>query len=344
SYAAYQSVNQLCQTNQGSFVLMQPGVEYEEVRGYRFGYNGAENDIEINVDYTVYAFEARIYDSRLGRFFSVDPLTAKYPIWSPYCFAGNSPIALIDYKGMGPDDPKHGESRKSGDCIEYWDEYQNDGSGAWVDYKPTSFPKIKIQFVKEYFIQNEECHYAGEPYDDCITSFNYGQNILHDNFDLLLGSKIKTDASVPISQENIGSGELLELQGLARKVIPKMKILLDAAGNARINGNLYNEVMKFVPNQAGYYVFAFSIGYGYHTMTLIVDKTDVNNVVLYSADQFFGWANRTTGDEDLRIEKFNKVANTYTNLAHKSYNDKNLLIIKSQIYPTVWLVTPCFER
>lgn len=52
----------------------------------------------------MYAFEARIFDSRLGRFFSKDPLEAKYASWSPYIFAGCNPIRYVDVLGMGPGD------------------------------------------------------------------------------------------------------------------------------------------------------------------------------------------------------------------------------------------------
>lgn len=42
----------------------------------------------------------RIYDSRLGRFLSVDPISKEYPWYSPYQFAGNKPIKFIDIDGM----------------------------------------------------------------------------------------------------------------------------------------------------------------------------------------------------------------------------------------------------
>jgi len=41
----------------------------------------------------------RIYDGRLGRFLSVDPLTKSFAWYSPYQFAGNTPIAAIDLEG-----------------------------------------------------------------------------------------------------------------------------------------------------------------------------------------------------------------------------------------------------
>jgi len=42
----------------------------------------------------------RIYDPRLGRFLSVDPLASKYPELTPYQFASNSPIQAIDLDGL----------------------------------------------------------------------------------------------------------------------------------------------------------------------------------------------------------------------------------------------------
>lgn len=42
----------------------------------------------------------RIYDPRLGRFLSVDPLTKSYPSLSPYPYAMNRPIDGIDLDGL----------------------------------------------------------------------------------------------------------------------------------------------------------------------------------------------------------------------------------------------------
>ena len=42
----------------------------------------------------------RIYDPRLGRFLSVDPITAQYPELTPYQFASNRPIDGIDLDGL----------------------------------------------------------------------------------------------------------------------------------------------------------------------------------------------------------------------------------------------------
>ena len=64
---------------------------------YRFGFNGKEKNTELNSDN--YDFGARIYDGRLGRWLSVDPLWYKYPDLGTYNFCANNPIFFIDPDG-----------------------------------------------------------------------------------------------------------------------------------------------------------------------------------------------------------------------------------------------------
>ena len=51
---------------------------------YRFGFNGMEKDNELKGVGNSLDFRERIYDSKLGRFLSVDTLTAQYPFYKPY--------------------------------------------------------------------------------------------------------------------------------------------------------------------------------------------------------------------------------------------------------------------
>lgn len=67
---------------------------------YRYGFNGQEADDETNGSGNSYDFGERIYDSRLGKFVSADPLAPSFPWWSPYIFAGNTPIQAIDLDGL----------------------------------------------------------------------------------------------------------------------------------------------------------------------------------------------------------------------------------------------------
>jgi RHS repeat-associated protein len=65
--------------------------------GYRYGFNGKENDKDISegdLD-----FGARIYDSRLGRWLALDPLMKKYPNESNYAYVADNPIFYKDADG-----------------------------------------------------------------------------------------------------------------------------------------------------------------------------------------------------------------------------------------------------
>jgi len=66
-----------------------------------FGFNGKENDNEVyGSTGTFQDYGMRMYDTRVCRFISVDPITKKYPMFSPYQFASNTPIWGIDQDGL----------------------------------------------------------------------------------------------------------------------------------------------------------------------------------------------------------------------------------------------------
>lgn len=85
--------------------MLMPGRKYSITNtNYRYGFNGKENDNDIENSAQDYGM--RIYDGRLGRFLSVDPLTENFPFYTPYSFAGNSPIINLDLDGREPLDFK----------------------------------------------------------------------------------------------------------------------------------------------------------------------------------------------------------------------------------------------
>jgi len=65
---------------------------------YRFGFNGKEKEDGMD---GVYAFEARIFDSRIARWFSTDPREGDYAWQSTYAYYKNSPISTLDFLGKG---------------------------------------------------------------------------------------------------------------------------------------------------------------------------------------------------------------------------------------------------
>jgi RHS repeat-associated protein len=66
----------------------------------RYRFCGKEKDEESGL----YYFGARYYSPWTCRFINIDPLADKYPFYSPYLYAGDSPINTIDVDGLGPAD------------------------------------------------------------------------------------------------------------------------------------------------------------------------------------------------------------------------------------------------
>ena len=82
-------------------VLKSEGLEadFEKncANSYRYGFNGMEKETDISEgDYTT---SYRLLDSRLGRWFSIDPRFDKFSWQSPYVSMDNNPIYLKDPLG-----------------------------------------------------------------------------------------------------------------------------------------------------------------------------------------------------------------------------------------------------
>jgi RHS repeat-associated protein len=109
--------------------MIQPGRKYEAESGYRYGFNGKENDNEVKGEGNSMVFENRILDTRLGKWLSTDPLESQYPWQSTYAYYANSPIAQIDYFGMGDYYDKDGKylgADKNDDKKVFFAEKMND--------------------------------------------------------------------------------------------------------------------------------------------------------------------------------------------------------------------------
>ncbi len=79
--------------------MLMPG-RHANTGDYRYGFNGKEKDDEIKGEGAQYDYGFRIYDPRLSKFLSIDPISKDYPHYTPYQFAGNTPIQAIDVDGL----------------------------------------------------------------------------------------------------------------------------------------------------------------------------------------------------------------------------------------------------
>jgi RHS repeat-associated protein len=94
----YYTADVVSATDNYVFGMTMPGRSFQSDK-YRYGFEKQEKDNEIAGEGNHYTFKYREYDPRTGRFWSVDPLFAKYPWNSSYAFAENRVIDGIDLEG-----------------------------------------------------------------------------------------------------------------------------------------------------------------------------------------------------------------------------------------------------
>ncbi len=93
---------------------------YSATNGYRYGFNGKENDNEVKGEGNQQDYGFRINDPRLGKFLSVDQLSHKFPWQTPYCAFDNNPTNKIDPDGRAAAKPFEWVHTKDGKMI--WDD------------------------------------------------------------------------------------------------------------------------------------------------------------------------------------------------------------------------------
>ncbi len=81
------------------FGLQMPGRNFNQgLANDLYKYSGKELDEETGLNW--YYFGGRYYDAEVGRWLSVDPLSGNYLNLSPYVYAINNPMNIIDPNGM----------------------------------------------------------------------------------------------------------------------------------------------------------------------------------------------------------------------------------------------------
>jgi RHS repeat-associated protein len=81
-----------------SYGMQMPGRTYQS-SNYKYGFQGKEKDDELKGASNSYDFGARLYDPRVGRWLSTDPLESKDPSRSTFCAMADNPIKMIDPDG-----------------------------------------------------------------------------------------------------------------------------------------------------------------------------------------------------------------------------------------------------
>ncbi len=114
----YYNPDVISATDYYSFGMLMPGRTFATT-SYRYGFNGKEKDDEVKGPGNEIDYGMRVYDPRVGRFLSMDPLVDKYPWYSPYQYAGNKPIWCLDLDGL-EDIPTSGGRNYSVASLQQW--------------------------------------------------------------------------------------------------------------------------------------------------------------------------------------------------------------------------------
>ena len=83
-------------TSKVPFGMTMPGRSYN-AHTSRHGFTGHEKESDLAEG--IYTTEYRLYDARVGRWLSIDPLFEKYVGMSPYNYCAGNPVKLVDVDG-----------------------------------------------------------------------------------------------------------------------------------------------------------------------------------------------------------------------------------------------------
>lgn len=162
------------------------------VKIYRYGFNNQEKDEELG---EYYSFEYRVHDARLGRFLSVDPLSAEYPWNSSYAFAENRVINSIDLEGAEAKDATMTDQQNNQLSNNFGQVYQGtDINGVWRTQNGIERMSLQlaIEMNKVITIEVEKIQGAKDVKLNGISESTQAQ--INENWDVLL-SKAQTNVN-----------------------------------------------------------------------------------------------------------------------------------------------------
>ena len=192
------------------FPMPRPGFT---TGGYRYFFNGQEADNEVFGDGVLHAFEYRMHDTRIGRFWSVDPLAKDYPMLTPFQFASCSPVLLVDVEGL--EGIENTPGNMEGGIVHT---YFNARQSTYVAPKWFAEPNLttaELQMVSWSFNQNGEIKVpkqisqlelwldspAKSPIDFTFKGLaNFGYSYVNSPYSLLFGKTISGSSLTPIQR------------------------------------------------------------------------------------------------------------------------------------------------
>lgn len=190
-------------------------------------------DNEVKGQGAQYDYGFRIYDPRLGRFLSTDPLERKYPMLTPYQFASNSPIQAVDVDGLEGVQYLETQTDKDGKAVikrvveadVYVAISRDKNSPHFYSKKPDSDVKVQSQVIGDLKSQFPDNKFKDDAGNDVIWRFNVktfevdGDGSIETKF-----TELKNNPAFKVSPEGGGAtqyrGFILQRQLINPEVIP----------------------------------------------------------------------------------------------------------------------------
>ncbi len=278
----------------------------------------------------------RWYLPNIARFPSVDPLTAEYPWYTPYQFAGNMPICAVDLDGAEPwFNPTTGKNQppviktvKEKTVLESYMPYvvgQNNlvspnnnvfqepiGDDIKGTY-PGAFGTHAAALIHRAAIVNRHARDSkrtkyGTLDDksyvayDCITTFIAVLELIEPgNYRKYNTKKVGGDMGQFMTALNTA--------GLAGEII---KATVDPAKKAFKGTSLSEGIKKSILGKKGSHIFGLSINGGYHSATLVVNNRNVDGTEAGTTITFQLYDQSKWNGEILTAEQLDKKLAEYS--------------------------------
>lgn len=138
------------------------------------------------------------------------------------------------------------------------------------------FPKEKIEKMKMFFNENSKLPKGKKMV--CIVTLNHGIRLLYGDSKLKLGSQIDHSMKQLDELQKISKTEVVEFTG------ENGKITTGVTEPKSLSKSVYYVIMNLTGEQSGCFVFGLSIMDGYHSVTILVEKSD-EEIEIYRCDQ-----------------------------------------------------------
>ncbi|MFB9844039.1 RHS repeat domain-containing protein [Mucilaginibacter ginsenosidivorans] len=275
---------------------------------YRYGFNGKENDNDVHGNGNQQDYGMRIYDPRLGKFLSIDLLADQYPWYSPYQFAGNTPIEAVDLDGLEPYKKATEFAHKTDPSLNLFHSdniidmanapnpssynslgWPRDASYFWKQYRNTPIGKLALSKANLTLIKNNKSPKVDEQWNKVMEKFgNDGElnETVHHHHSI----KGRNAFPVPASK-HIGEDEEIAMHSMNMRLGRTSQTFGKFTGRLNIWFNISSIILDS-PN---------SIIYNYHQMgTLKTNRAYPTNEENAPAE-YYEWRWQGKEGKSLRI-------------------------------------------